>query len=289
MRTPWIAGIVAASLGLSACGATATIHSAINSLGSSADVQINLTASASGPGTAEAEGVLGALSVDMDYTNPTGAPLSSSSAVDSEITVNVGTETLADVRDVDGNAYLLVNVSALSSLPSLNLPASEVSALQLLLGGRWFEFTQSFINAYLPSSSAATSEATKETDAGKQILDALSLLVEKTPYTSLPNGGFAQTGSLEKVVQAVLPTVEGFAGTTLSPGTVKGTYTVTLTTSGTTATGGSLTITTPNGTQGNASVALNATVTHNSVTMSAPSGAIIVTKSLLKELLSQAS
>jgi hypothetical protein len=289
VRTSWIAGIVAASLGLSACGATATIHSAVASLGSSADVQIHLTATASGPGTAEAQGALGVLSLDMDYSNPTGSALSSNTAVNSEITVDVGTQTLADVREMSGNVYLLVNLSALSGIPSLNLPASEVSALQLLLGGRWFEFNKTLIDSYVARASTTTAETAKETAAVKKILDALSSLVNKTPYTSLPSGGFSQTGSLEKVVKAVLPTIESFAGTTLHPGTVKGTYTITLTTSGTTATGGSITITAPDGTLGNASVGLSATVTHNSDSISAPSGATIITKSLIKELLSQAS
>ncbi len=52
MKASWIAGFVVASLGLSACGATATIHSAVSSLGSSPDVQIHLTGTVTGPGSA---------------------------------------------------------------------------------------------------------------------------------------------------------------------------------------------------------------------------------------------
>ncbi|MGA7835780.1 MAG: hypothetical protein WCA31_11295, partial [Acidimicrobiales bacterium] len=222
MRKPWIVGMLAASLGLSACGASATIHSAISSLGSSADVQIHLTATASGPGTAEAASVLGALSVDMDYTNPTGAPLSSSTEVDSDITVNIGTQTLAEIRELSGDVYVLVNVSVLSSLPSVNLPTSELTALQLLLGGRWFEFPQSFIDSYAPPASTTASTTANETAAAKKIIDALTSLVDKTPYTTLPSGGFSQTGSLESVVEAVVPTIESFTGTTTNPGTVQG-------------------------------------------------------------------
>jgi hypothetical protein len=290
VKASWIAGFVVASLGLSACGATATIHSAVSSLGSSPDVQVHLTGTVSGVGTAQAQQILSAVSIDMEYSNPSGGSLSQAgSAVDSEITVNVGTQTLADVREVSGNVYLLVNVNTLSSIPTVTLPSSEISALQLVLGGRWFELPKSFIGSYVPATSTSTADTAKDQAAAKKIFDAISKLINTTPYTTLPNGGFSQTGSLENVLTTVLPTIESIEGTTMHPTSVKGDYTITLTMSGATATGGSITITTPNGTQGNASIGLQATITHNSDSIVAPSGATIITKSLLKGLLSQAS
>ncbi len=290
VKTSWIAGFVVASLGLSACGATATIHSAVSSLGSSPDVQIHLTGTVSGPGTAQAQQVLSAMSIDMEYSNPTGGALSQAGVTaNSEITVNVGTQSLGDIREVDGNVYVFINVGALSSIPTLTLPSSEVSALQLVLGGRWFELPKSFIDSEIPATSASPAESAQDQAAAKKIIDAISKLINTTPYTTLPDGGFSQTGSLANVVTSVLPTIESVAGTTLHPGAVKGNYTITLTMSGATATGGSITITAPNGNQGNASVGLQATVTHNSDSIVAPTGATIITKSLLKGLLSQAS
>lgn len=290
MRTSWIAGIVAASLGLSACGATATIHSAVASLGSTPDVQMHLTASVSGPGSAEAQQVLSQLSVDVDYSNPTGAALSQASgAVDTDITVNLGAKTLTDLREVAGNVYVMVDVSALSSIPTLNLSTSELNALELLIGQRWFEFQKGFIDSSLLHARATPQETSKEQAAAKRILDALSKLINTTPYTTTASGAFSETGSLNSVVTAVLPTIESVEGTTLHPGAVPGTYTVTLATSGSTATGASVTITAPDGTRGNESVSLNAAVTHNNDAVSAPSGATIITQSLLKGLLSQAS
>ncbi|HEY1761332.1 MAG TPA: hypothetical protein VGG17_01955 [Acidimicrobiales bacterium] len=291
MKASWIAGFVVASLGLSACGATATIHSAVSSLGSSPDVQVHLTGTVSGAGTTRAQQVLSVMSIDMEYSNPNGGSLSQAgSAVDSEFNVNVGTQALADVREVGGNVYVLINVNTLTSIPTLTLPTSEVSALQLILGGRWFELPKSFIDSYVPPKSASTTDTAKDQAAAKKIFDAISNLINTTPYTTLPNGGFSQTGSLESVVTAVLPTIERLETTTSAPSSnVKGSYTITLTMSGSTATGGSITITAPNGTQGNASVGLQATVTHNNDSIVAPSGATIITKSLLKGLLSQAS
>jgi hypothetical protein len=122
-----------------------------------------------------------------------------------------------------------------------------------------------------------------------KIVDAISKLINTTTYTTLPNnGGFSQTGSLESVLTTLLPTIESLEGTsTFTPPNVKGNYTLTLTMSGSSATGGSITITAPNGTQGNVRVGLQAAITHNSDSVVAPVGATIVTKALLKELLSQ--
>ncbi|HEV7959160.1 MAG TPA: hypothetical protein VGP11_06830, partial [Acidimicrobiales bacterium] len=290
MRASWIVGFVAASLGLSACGATATIHSAVASVGSSPNVQIQLTGTASGPGTTEAQQVLAVMSIDVDFSNPSGAALSQAgTAVNSEVTVNVGTATLADLRKVSGNDYLMINPSALTNIPGVTLPTSEVNDIQLLLGGRWFELPKGFIDSYLPKTSATAAETAKGQAAVAKIVDAISKLINTTTYTTLPNnGGFSQTGSLESVLTTLLPTIESLEGTsTFTPPNVKGNYTLTLTMSGSSATGGSITITAPNGTQGNVRVGLQAAITHNSDSVVAPVGATIVTKALLKELLSQ--
>jgi len=290
MKASWIAGFVVASLGLSACGATATIHSAVSSLGSSPDVQIHLTGTASGPDSADLQKYLSVMSIDMEYSNPSGGALSQAgTAASSEITVNVDSSELADLREVSGNVYVMINVSALTNVPGLTLPTSELDALQLVVGGRWFELPKSFIDSYLPAKSTITAETAKDQAAAKKVFDALTTLINKTPYTTLPNGGFSQTGSLQNVVTSVLPTIESLEGTTAQPKSVKGSYTITLGMSGATATSGSITITAPDGTQGNQSLALQATVTHNSDSIVAPTGPTIITKSLLKGLLSQAS
>lgn len=292
MRASWIVGFVAASLGLSACGATATIHSAVASLGSSPDVQIHLTGTATGPGTAEAQQALGVVSIDMNFSNPSGAALSQAgTAVNSEVIVNVGAETLADLREVSGDDYLMINPSALTGIPQVTLPTSEVNAIQLLVGGRWFELQKGFIDSYLPTTSASTAQTAKEQAAGESIVDAISKLIDTSSYTTLPNGGgFSETGSLENALTTLLPTIESLEGTTtFTPPNLHGNYTMTLTMSGGSATGGSISITAPNGTQGNVTVGLKAAVTHNGSSVVAPVGATIVTKALLKELISQAS
>jgi len=77
-------------------------------------------------------------------------------------------------------------------------------------------------------------------------------------------------------VKALLPTIESLdpsAGA--SVGAVPGTYTLTLTNSGSVATGGSISITAPegSGSPGNATVTLTAAVTHDNDAIVAPTNA----------------
>ena len=292
VRKMMIVGLVGASLGLASCGAQASIDQAVSSLGSSPDLQLHFTGSASGPDAAQVQKVLSTLSLDMNYSNPSGAALSQSSGTaNAEILVNAGTQTLADVRVVDSNLYVLVNVSAVADISGVALPASQVASLQLILGGRWFELSKSLLTSIAPAPSAtSTAQAAKVAAAERTILDDLSTLIANTAYTTLPNGGYSQTGTLASVVKAVLPTIQSLSGSTLPSTTVKGNYTLTVTASGSNATGGSISVTAPSGVtgQGNDTVGLNVTVAHASLSIVAPTGATIITPSLFQGLLSQA-
>jgi hypothetical protein len=289
MKKTLIVGFAAAALGLSACGATATLNGAVASLGSSPDLQVHVTASASGAGTTQTQQVLSALSLDIDYSNPTGANLSQSNGkANAEVIVNAGGSPLLDLRDVNSVIYLEVNVTALSNVPSVNLSAADLAAAQLLLGGRWFEIPMSLLTSSFPETAKITAEASQEQAATKKIADALKKLIDTSPYTTPSSGTYSETGSLQSVINALLPTINSLGGSDASLSSVKGTYALELATSGSNATGASITVTAPNGTQGNASVELTATVAHASNTIVAPTGATVVTKSLLDGLLSEA-
>jgi hypothetical protein len=265
---------------------------AVSSLGAPADLQVHLTASASGPGaqTAEVQKALGALSLDVEFSNPSGAPLSQSDGTaNAELIINTGTQAIADIRMVDSNVYVLVNVSAVADIPGVNLPAGELSGLQLLMGGRWFELPKTLLDTYLPSGSSAKAASIKDQADEQKILDALSTVIADTKYTTLPNGGYSETGTLESIVKALLPTIDAISGGTIPSSPVKGTYTLSVTESGSTATGASISITAPNGTTGNATIGLQATIAHANDSVVAPTGATIITPSLLKGLFSQAS
>ncbi len=289
MKKFLIVAFAASALGLSACGATASLNGAVSSLGSSADLQVHITASASGAGTQQAQSVLGALSLDVEYSNPNGSPLSQSSGkANVEVIVNAGGAALLDLREVSDTLYLEVNVTALSNIPSVNLSASDVAEAQLLLGGRWFEIPTSLVTSSFPQTSKMKADAAKEQAAATKIADALENLIDTTPYTTLSGGGYSQTGSLASVVKAVLPTIESLGGSSDGLNSVQGSYTLSLTTSGTSATGASITVTAPNGTQGNATVTLSATIAHADDDITAPANPTIVTRSMLEGLLAKA-
>ena len=223
----------------------------------------------------------------MQYQSATGAALSSSSGqVSSRIVVNVGTQSLAELRVVGSNLYVSFNATALSSIPSVQLSQQQLAQAQLLLGGRWFELPASELHQLATKSQATTSPAQKATDkaAVQQIIDSVTSVIDETPYTQVANGGYKQTGSLQSIVDAALPGVEQLTGKTIHPTTVKGSYTVGLSMSGMTATGGSIQISAPNGSGQTESVSLNATVSHDSVSITAPNNATVITPALLQQL-----
>ena len=285
-------GAIVASLGLSACGVSASMNEAVSSVGASPYLQVHLTADVSGAGAQQAklQQALTSLSVDVFESSTTGSALSQSvGTTNSEVDVNVGSTPLLQLRQIGKDAYVEVDVTALAGVPGVTLTQQQLSLYQLLFGGRWFEVPASLIANSTPTSAATQASAAKDQAAGQTIVDQLTTLIDATPYTTLPGGGYSQTGTLASVVTAVLPTIESLAGHTINTGTVSGTYTISIAMSGTTATGGSIHITTPNGTTGDATVGLDATVAHAVHDVVAPSGAIIITPTLIKQLEGQVS
>jgi hypothetical protein len=281
---------VASTLALSACGTTtkATIDKSVASLGAQSTVQIHLTATATGPGTTQAQADLKLISVNLDYVNPSGGPISQdASPPDQDVTINVGTKTLADIRAIGGNDYLNIDLTSLSALPGVNLPASELAALQLVIGGRWFEIPKSLIASVAQKDTTATkAQVAADVAIERKIIDAIAKVIDNAPAKALSGGGYSETGTLASIVKAVWPTIASVTKTTIPASTaaVKGTYTLTLTNDGSTATGASVTITAPGGNPQITSIGLVATITHDSGTISVPSGATVITPALLKQL-----
>ncbi|MHB1251556.1 MAG: hypothetical protein ACYC0I_05435 [Acidimicrobiales bacterium] len=291
MRKLWIVGAVSSSLILAACGVSATINQAISSVGASSNLQVQLSASASGVGASasKAESILNALTVNMNYASTTGAAIDQSTGhVNSEITVNNKSQTIFDVRQIDSNVFVRFDVNAYASLPSVSLSSQQAATLQLVIGDRWFEFTAASLASYLPTTTISAAQTSKAQAAERAMLDALSSLIESSPYTTLANGGYSQTGSLASVVKAVQPALEKYLGKTFTPSNVKGSYTVGITMSGASATGASLAITVPNGVNGNGAVDVHAAISHNNDPVVTPSGATIITKAMLTQLIAEA-
>jgi hypothetical protein len=277
-----VAGLVATSVALSACGsasAKATLHELVGSLGSSPDLQVTLTASAAHTPSAEAPKVLGVFSVEMLYENPSGGALSRSGGnANSEFVVKVSGTPLLDIREVDSNVYAYANASAISSIPGVKLSGAELAEINLVLGGRWFEFPKSLIEKALPTTSASKAENEKVRSVEVKLIDDVVNVIVTTPSTKLASGGYSQTGTLQSIVSAVEPTLldlTGHRNDTSAP--IGGTYELTVLTSGTSATGASISITAASG----ATVGLAALFAHAEDAIAAPTHATVITPQLL--------
>jgi hypothetical protein len=283
-------GAVVASLALAACGASASLDSGISSLSGSQYLQVHISATYSGAQAAQVTPILSQLSYNLSEASTTGQSLSQSVGnIDTEVDVNVGSQTLVTLRGIGRDLYFEVNLQALSSFPSLGLSTQKLAALELLFDNRWFDVPESLLTSLEPASTITKAQTSKEQALAQKLIKAVTAVIEGNTYTTLPDGGYSQTGTLASFVDAVLPTLEQIEGHSIPHPKVPGTYTIGVTMSGSNATGGSISVTAPDGTSGNATIGLSATVAHATVAIATPSGATVVTKSLIEELEGQAT
>jgi hypothetical protein len=233
--------------------------------------------------------------MDTRYATPSGGPLSQANGkANGEVILNVGAKPLLDLRAIGSNLYVEIDLSAVNAIPGLPLTSqdqSELGALQLFLGGKWFEIPSTLLASELPSSAATKAKAAQDQAIERKIFDALSKLIDNGHATALSSGGYSETGTLESVVKALLPTIQSVDPSATSTSPVRGTYTLTLTNSGSSATGGSISITAPagNGSSGDATVTLRAAVTHDSDPVVVPTNVTVITPALLQQLEGSAS
>jgi hypothetical protein len=282
-RITIIGAFVMAGLTLSACGASVkqTITSALHSIGSQQYVQMHLTASVSGTGAASTyESVLSKLSYDVSEQSTTGGPIDQSNGhVNSDIVVNVSGTPLLHLVQINDTLYVKIDFSTLTAFSQLSSTLSaEIPTAQLTFGDRWFEIPRSLLTSYLPTTQS-DAQTPAETAAESKIIDAITAVIEKNPYSATSNG-FEQTGTLDTLTAGVAPTIAALEHQTPSTvGHTPGTYHVALGLNGATATSASLGITAQGMT-----VALNATVSHDAIPISAPTGATIITPALIQSL-----
>ena len=284
--------VVAASLGLVACGGNgspaatkAGIKQFVSSLGASPNLQVALAASASGTGSAEAQKVLKKVSMVLLFSNPSGAALSEAAGKsNTEILLKVNGTTFVDIRQIDSNLYFKVDVTKFSSIPGVNLPASELGSVQLVFGGRWFEIPQSLLNSIVPKKNANAAKTQGDKAAAAKVINALAKIIDTSHYKTLPNG-YSESGTLQGIVNAVAPTITSITHKAV-PSTkgAKGTYVLVITTSRSTTTGGSISVTAPNGKHANGTAKVTVGIAHANISVVAPSGATVITQQLIDEL-----
>ena len=184
-----------------------------------------------------------------------------------------------------------MDLSSPPTFPGLNVTRAPIAAVQLVVGGRWFELSKSLLGAVTSPSAAAQVDAAASQEVARKAIDAIVAMIDSSPARAIA-GGYSETKALQSMVGAISPTIAKFTRSTTAPQSVKGTYTLKFTTTGSSATGASILITAPNGTEGDARVSLSANITHANDAndaISAPIDATVFTTALLLQLRSFAS
>lgn len=293
MKRALLVGAVVSSLALAACGGgsspsakKASFKTSISSLGGSPNLQISAMASFTGAHSTKVESILKHLSFQIELSNPSGGALSQSNgSANLDFTTKVDGTTFLDLRLVNSNVYFKADITALAKLSTVKLPAQELAALELVLGGRWFELPKTLLNSLVPKKDASKAKEVEDTSIEYKIVDDITGAIDAGNYKSLGNGGYSETGTLLSIDEAVLPTIDSVKHVKAPTGeSSKGSYSITVVGSGSTATGATISITAPYEPYGNATGALTATFAHANTAVSAPSGATLITDSLLHEL-----
>ncbi len=288
-RLALVLGTVAsAALVLAACGssAPASIRLLLKSIPNSSNAQFTLTASASGAGMQKATPVLKVLSFKLFVSNPAGASLTTAKAIESsnvELVVYVKGSKALDVRKVGSDVYLEANLTAFSSIPGFPKSAAQSFAqAQALFGGKWFELPSSLVQGLTnkkPATKTKVLHSVSMVEAGAGIVIGY---VEGLHHTNISNG-YKVTATLNAAANALYAQLRAIDPSISKPTSTQGSFTLTVTGSGSSASGFSLSVTAPNGKKGLATVAFHTGISHNAQQVSAPKGATVITPQLLQE------
>jgi hypothetical protein len=286
-----VSGLAAGALVLSACGGgssspshPATLTGYVSTIGSSPNVQLGVTLSVTGFNSPEAQRILAASTIQIEMSNPTGGALSNANGdVNTGITYLVNGKTLGQFLDVDKNLYLQVDASNFSALPDVNIPQGELAAVQLFFGQRFFELPIAQLESFLPKHDDSKTKYLKDQAVAGTIIDEVAHVIDSAPHTAIANG-YKESGSLVSIDNAIYPTIKSLDPTaTPPPVTEAGTYSLTVTTSGSSLTGVTVSVSGPESGH-TATATISVAISHPSAAVSAPSGATAITPALIREL-----
>ncbi|HEY5304406.1 MAG TPA: hypothetical protein VIJ86_10160 [Acidimicrobiales bacterium] len=282
---------VAASVGLATMGLSGPLKSAVTSLGDKQYLQVNIgtDATGSGPGVAQFTRGINAITFDVAEQSASGVALSQAAGhVKEQITVKVGETNLLTLISVGKNLFVDFDLAAVSKVPGITVSPAQLASAQLLLGNRWFEFPESLLTQELHAVPGAGTAIKLNTNADKvlkaQIMTELTKLFSQTQIPAPTNGVYSVTGTLNSLWKTFLPILRRVGDTTLPTTSPSGTFTATLSTSGTEATGASLALALPDGTAGHVAIKIHATFEHAAFAVNAPAQATVVTPAMISAL-----
>jgi hypothetical protein len=279
--------VTVAALGLSACTIPSALSETRATLGGNQYLQVHFQVRLKDatPGSAKMIKALQALTFEMNEQSTTGKPIENSiNAVDQELVVVDGQQKVLTLVDVKSNLYLKVNFAALASVPGLNVSstAAELVALNVLLGSRWIEVPFSLTSQYASTSlHTKLTQSTVATDENLLTNVVVSLLTSGSATTATNTTTVAGSlASLENTLKAFLPKT---GASKITVPTTPGTYSITVKSTETQATGANVVVTLPNTTYGNIIVTAVATFAHQGVKVNAPANPLVITPALIKE------
>lgn len=281
-KAKMVAVAAVASLGLSACSIPVALSDTSATLGATPYLQVHVTShlSAGGPSMLKAATAVNSLNFDIWYQSATATPLARSlSTAKSEIIVNHGTQPVLTIVDIHSNEYLNVNIAALAKVPGIGLSRAQLASVNLIFGGRWFEFPYSLVARF--ETSTLHLKPTRTTTLKNEVLVINSLVsfFAKAPTTATP-GGYTQTGTLASLAKLF----NGLAATPVATTTTAGTYTLAVTMNGNAASAVTMTVVAPNGKYGNGTLTLNGTFAHHNVSITTPTNVLVITNAFLRQL-----
>ena len=292
-----VCGVVVAAVSLSACGSStpaarkASLDSYVASLGASPNLQVSFTANFI-EGHSKVESILKKLAFVVKFSNPSGAAISqSSTTANVDMAVTVAGATFLDIRGINHNLYIKANVDALKQFSGIHISTAQLDAVQLAFGGRWFELPQSVLKSLVPAKASSGANSARDRILASKVLDALTTLIVSTPAKNLGGGSYLVQGTVHSVAVAVAAALSSAGQSVPAPRKdSKGTYKLTISTSGSQATAASLSITGPNGggVSGITTVGITATFMHNNDAVTAPTGATVLSTALLRSLFGRA-
>ncbi|HLK45189.1 MAG TPA: hypothetical protein VKT18_04340, partial [Acidimicrobiales bacterium] len=269
-------------------GSGASLTSLVQTVNSSSDLQVQLSASGTGFASAKDEALVKDFTVDLNFQSTNGAPLSTAGAnKNAELTVNAAGTPLFDLRVIGTKLYVNLELTALSGLPGVNLPAATLQEVQLVFGGKWLEIPESLLTKNLPKSGAtSTAKATQDRAAAVRFIGGLESALESASRTSLPGGGYKVTGTLLSLANALLPTIRQIDPAAKLPtaNSAKGTYAVTVQESNSSLTSLTISVTAPVSTGHDATGSTTLTFAHANTSIAVPANAQEISPTLLHEL-----
>ena len=235
------------TLVLAGCGVSALqqVHNAVNSISASPDIQMVISGTATGSGSAQVNKYLSQFTLHIDAASAKpGVALAQ--AGKGNVSVDLGldyhTSPVFDMRMVGTSEYFRFDLTTLQNLfPSI--AGGAPGGLGPIMDGQWFQVPPSYLALLTKQASSNPAAQAKVRSGSAAVMSALSQIIEnQSTISALSGGGLQAKGSLLSAFNTLAPAIKQITGIAPSSTAITGNYAVTMSISGGTMTGASLSI-----------------------------------------------